>query len=128
MNSNILLSEFEWYIRDYFFRINNKNVEEFKEIFEINEIGSCLHKNYLRYRTWRLDEVYNMVNKIIPHLQDKNVLTTIADNAKVKLHSKLDRKQCSKCFYINYLSINEMVQCHRCMSKDLKEFNPIKKK
>ena len=47
-------------------------------------------------------------------MQKNNIL--IVDNEIIKIHSKLTRKQCTKCFYINYLSLNEAIRCRRCNS------------
>jgi hypothetical protein len=120
MYSEIKLKEFEWYLRDFFFRStnNNKNTDLVVN-FKRDEIPSSLRK-YLRYKSSDIEEISNLLEIVLIKLQKDKVLTT--DIKSVKIDSKLIRKQCSKCFYINYLSTNEPIQCSRCKSPDLHEF------
>jgi hypothetical protein len=126
MYSKIKIKEFEWYLRDLFFRTNNNNNndKDFINDFRKDEIARVLIKNYLRYRNSELDEISNLLNIVLENMQKNNIL--IVDNEKIKIHSKFNRKQCTKCFYINYLSLIEAICCSRCKSENLQEF-PKKK-
>jgi len=127
MYSEIKVKEFEWYLRDLFFRINKNNNNNDKELikdFRKEEIAKFLIKNYLRYRDFEFDEISNLLNIVLEDMQKNNIL--IIDNELIKIHSKFNRKQCTKCFYINYLSLNEGICCRRCHSNNLQEF-PRKK-
>ncbi len=126
MNTEILLFEFEWYLRDYFFRINNRNNEDFKSIFDNNEICRFMKENYLKYKNWNMKEITKLFNIVISDLHDRNVLIVKKDTSTVILKSRFVRKQCANCYYINYLSSSESPNCHRCKLDNLKDF-PSKK-
>ena len=126
MNTEILLFEFEWYLRDYFFRINNRNNEDFKSIFDNNEICRFMKENYLKYKDWNMKEITKLFNIVISDLHDRNVLIVKKDTSTVILKSRFVRKQCANCYYINYLSSSESPNCHRCKLDNLKDF-PSKK-
>lgn len=126
MNPEILLSEFEWYLRDYFFRINNKDNNAVKKRFSIKEISEYLHKNYLRYKSWELDQINEFLDKALAVMNEKKAIMKKTGDSHIELYSNFDRKQCGHCFYINYLSINEEIKCQRCKSIELKDF-PIQK-
>ena len=57
MNTEILSFEFEWYLRDYFFRINNGNGEEFNQMFDSDEVCRFMKENCLKYRNWNMKEI-----------------------------------------------------------------------
>jgi hypothetical protein len=124
MYSEIKQKEFEWYLRDLFFRslYNNNNTGLVVNI-QKKEIPSFLRK-YLRYRQTNIEELSNLLEIVLDKLQNVNVLTI--DKENIKFESKLIRKQCGKCFYINYLSKSEPYQCTRCKSSDLNEFPKTK--
>jgi hypothetical protein len=125
MYSDIKLKEFDWYLRDLFFRTNKNNNNDKKiENFSKEEIAKFLIKNYLRYRNSGFDEISNLLNMVLDDMQKNNIL--IVDNEIIKIHSNFNRKQCAKCFYINYLSLKEDIHCRRCDSDNLQEF-PKKK-
>jgi ribosomal protein L40E len=125
MYSDIKLKEFDWYLRDLFFRTNkNNNNDKEIENFSKEEIAKFLIKNYLRYRNSGFDEISNLLNMVLDDMQKNNIL--IVDNEIIKIHSNFNRKQCAKCFYINYLSLKEAIHCRRCDSDNLQEF-PKKK-
>ncbi len=126
MNNEILSFEFEWYLRDYFFRITNRNDEGFKSIFNNNEICLFMKQNYLKYKNYNMEEITKLFNIVISDLYDRNVLIVKKDTGAVKLESRFVRKQCANCYYINYLSSSESLKCHRCKSNNLKDF-PSKK-
>ena len=120
MYSEIKLKEFEWYLRDFFFRtINTNKNKNLLVSFKRDEILSSLRK-YLRYKNSEIEEISNLLENVLIKMQKDNVLTT--NNKDIKIDSQLTRKQCSKCFYINYLSINEPIQCTRCNSLDMHDF------
>ena len=126
MNTKSLSFEFEWYLRDYFFRINNKNDEDFKSIFDNKEICHFMQENYLKYKNTSMKEITKLFNTVISNLHDRNVLIFKKDTGAVILESKFLRKQCANCYYINYLSSSESPICSRCESDNLKDF-PSKK-
>ena len=120
MYSEIKLKEFEWYLRDFFFRtINTNKNKNLLVSFKRDEILSSLRK-YLRYKNSEIEEISNLLENVLIKMQKDNVLTT--NNKDIKIDSQLTRKQCSKCFYINYLSKNEPIHCNRCNSPELREF------
>ena len=126
MNTEILSFEFEWYVRDYFFRINNRNHNDIKSIFDTNEICRFMKENYLKYKNWNIEEITKLYNIVISDLHDRNVLIVKKDTDTIILKSRFVRKQCVNCYYINYLSSPESRNCHRCKSDNLKDF-PSKK-
>ncbi len=126
MNTEILSFEFEWYLRDYFFRINNRKDNDFKSIFDTNEICRFMKDNYLKYKTWNMEEIIKLFNIVITDLHHRNVLVIKEDSRAVMLISKFVRKQCANCYYINYLASSESPNCHRCKSDNLKDFPPKK--
>ncbi len=126
MNIEILSFEFEWYLRDYFFRINNRDDEDFKSMFDNNDICRFMKENYLKYKNWNIEEITKLFNIVISDLHDRNVLIVKKDPDTVILKSRFVRKQCVNCYYINYLSSPESRNCHRCKSDNLKDF-PSKK-
>jgi len=126
LNTEILSFEFEWYLRDYFFRINKRNDEDFKSMFDNNDICRFMKENYLKYKNWNIEEITKLFNIVISDLHDRNVLIVKKDTDTVILKSRFVRKQCVNCYYINYLSSSESLNCHRCKSDNLKDF-PSKK-
>ena len=122
MNIEILSFEFEWYLRDYFFRINNRDDEDFKSMFDNNDICRFMKENYLKYKNWSIEEITKLFNIVISDLHDRNVLIVKKDTDAVILKSRFVRKQCVNCYYINYLSSSESPNCHRCKSDNLKDF------
>ncbi len=122
VSSEIVLKEFEWYLRDLFFRSNANNSQKVTDYFNREDIINALLKNYLRYRNYEYDKISDLLNTVLANLHSKNVIELEKDAKNVKLHSKLDRKQCKKCYYINYLSMNEKIQCSRCNSVEIQEF------
>lgn len=121
MISPVILRELEWYIRDYFFKVN-KDENVFIDKFQSKEITRVLVNNYLRYRSSKFDELGILVDKVLHNLHEANVLNIDSNTGVVRICSKFDRKQCVNCFYINYISINEQLKCQRCNSGNLQEF------
>ncbi len=125
MNSEVKVKEFEWYLRDYFFKINkDKNDQELTKEFKKEEIPNSLIKIYLRYRNSDPNEIRDLLNTVIENMHKNNILFT--DNKNINIYSNLDRKQCVQCYYINYLFKNEPIECSKCNSKILREFPPKK--
>ncbi len=122
VSSEIVLKEFEWYLRDLFFRSNVNNSQKVIDCFNRENIINTLLKNYLRYRNYDYDKISDLLNTVLANLHSKNVIKFEKDVNNIKLYSVFDRKQCKKCYYINYLSINEKIQCSRCNSVEIQEF------
>ena len=126
MNSEVIVREFEWYLRDYFYKINkDKNEQELTKEFKKEEIPNALIKIYLRYRNSDPNEIKDLLNTVTSIMHKNNILFTNNDN--INIYSNLDRKQCVQCYYINYLFKNEPIKCSKCNSKILREFPPSKK-
>ena len=116
----IEINEFEWYLRDHFFRQTSKGRQQFKK----ESLASEMTGMYFRYRNSPSQHMNEMVNVAVESLVLRKVLSKLEDS--LELTSRLSRLQCSKCFYISYLSNNETRSCLRCSSKELQDF-PKKK-
>ncbi len=114
------IKEFEWYLRDHLFRQSNQGRQQFKEESLAEEIISL----YLRYRDSNLHNMNEIKNIVVENLVHRQVIKRMENS--LELTGKLTRLQCSKCFYISYLSDNEPRNCLRCSSIDLRDF-PKKK-
>ncbi len=114
------IKEFEWYLRDHLFRQSNQGRQQFKEESLAEEIISL----YLRYRDSNLHNMNEIKNIVVEKLVHRQVIKRMENS--LELTGKLTRLQCSKCFYISYLSDNEPRNCLRCSSFDLRDF-PKKK-
>ena len=114
------IKEFEWYLRDHLFRQSNQGRQQFKEELLAEEIISL----YLRYRDSNLHNMNEIKNIVVENLVHRQVIERMENS--LELTGKLTRLQCSKCFYISYLSDNEPRNCLRCSSIDLHDF-PKKK-
>ena len=114
------IKEFEWYLRDHLFRQSNQGRQQFKEESLAEEIISL----YLRYRDSNLHNMNEIKDIVVENLVHRQVIERMENS--LELTGKLTRLQCSKCFYISYLSDNEPRNCLRCSSIDLHDF-PKKK-
>ena len=114
------IKEFEWYLRDHLFRQSNQGRQQFKEESLAEEIISL----YLRYRDSNLHNMNEIKNIVVENLVHRQVIERMENS--LELTGKLTRLQCSKCFYISYLSDNEPRNCLRCSTIDLHDF-PKKK-
>ncbi|HEY6667517.1 MAG TPA: hypothetical protein VI033_00020 [Candidatus Nitrosopolaris sp.] len=114
------IKEFEWYLCDHLFRQSNQGRQQFKEESLAEEIISL----YLRYRDSNLQNMNEIKNIVVENLVHRQVIKRMENS--LELTGKLTRLQCSKCFYISYLSDNEPRNCLRCSSIDLHDF-PKKK-
>ena len=121
MQEDIEIKEFEWYLRDHLFRQSNqRRRQQFKEESLTQEMTSL----YLRYRNSTSQHMNDMINAVVEKLISRQVLKKFENS--LELTSRLSRLQCSKCFYISYLSSNEPRNCLRCSSSELHDF-PKKK-
>jgi len=120
--SEIEIKEFEWYLRDYFFRQYNQGNQEFNKEILIQGI-----RFYLRYRNFELRKIAALIDSAVESLSSRSVVVIKeVDVNPIRLTSGLSRLQCSKCFYISYLSTNEPMKCLRCSAMELHDF-PKKK-
>jgi|SRR6187200_580967 len=117
---DVEVKEFEWYLRDHFFRKSNNN----NQIFHKETLAMEMMNLYLRYRNSSLDNLNELINLVCENLLFRQVIRKIndTDDNSLELTSKLYRLQCSKCFYISYLSSNEPKNCLRCSCTELHDF------
>ena len=117
---DVEVKEFEWYLRDHFFRQSNNN----NQIFHKETLAMEMMNLYLRYRNSSLDNLNELINLVCENLLFRQVIRKIndTDDNSLELTSKLYRLQCSKCFYISYLSSNEPKNCLRCSCTELHDF------
>lgn len=123
LKEDIEIKEFEWYLRDHLFRQSNQGrQQQFKKESLAQEMTSL----YLRYRNSTTSQHMNeMINAVVENLISRQVLKKFENS--LELTSRLSRLQCSKCFYVSYLSSsNEPRNCLRCLSNELHDF-PKKK-
>ena len=114
------IREFEWYLRDHLFRQSNQGRQQFKE----ESLAEKFISLYLRYRDSNLHNMNEIKDIVVENLVHCQVIKRMENS--LELTGKLTRLQCSKCFYISYLSDNEPRNCLRCSSIDLHDF-PKKK-
>jgi hypothetical protein len=121
LQEDIEIKEFEWYLRDHLFRQSNqgRRQQQFKKESLAQEMTSL----YLRYRNSTSQHMNEMINAVVENLISRKVLKF--ENS-LELTTRLSRLQCSKCFYISYLSSNEPRNCLRCSFNELHDF-PKKK-
>jgi hypothetical protein len=122
LQEDIEIKEFEWYLRDHLFRQSNQGrQQQFKKESLAKEMTSL----YLRYRNSTTSQHMNeMINAVVENLISGKVLKKFENS--LELTSRLSRLQCSKCFYVSYLSGNEPRNCLICSSYQLNDF-PKKK-
>ena len=102
MQEDIEISEFELYLGDHLFRQSNQGrQQQFKKESLTKEMASL----YLRYRNSTSQHMNEMINAVVKNLISRKVLKKFENS--LELTSRLSRLQCSKCFYISYLSSNE---------------------
>ncbi len=114
---DIQVNEAEWYLRDHLFRRFNKNKKQFKK----ESLASEMINLYLRYRNSNLQQMNDIITVVVEKLVLNHVLQQTENNS-LELTEALSRLQCSKCFYISYLSSNEIRKCLRCSSVELHDF------
>lgn len=118
---DIEVNEVEWYLRDYFFRQFNQGRQQFKKELLASEMINL----YLRYRNSKLQYINDLINIVLESLVSRQIIKE-AENNSLELENRFSRLQCSKCFYISYLTSKEPRNCLRCLSIDLYDF-PKKK-
>ncbi len=119
MQEDIELKEFEWYLHDHLFRQSNQGRQE-QQQFKKESIAQEMISLYLRYRNSSSQHINEMVNAVVENLISRKVLKKFENS--LELTSRLSRLQCSKCFYISYLSSNEPRNCLRCSYSELHDF------
>src|ERR1044072_6610320 len=100
--SDTQVNEAEWYIRDHLFRQFNKNKKQFKK----ESLASEMINLYLRYRNSNLQQMTDIITVVVEKLV-LNQVVKHTENNSLELTEALYSLQCSKCFYISYLSSNE---------------------
>ena len=115
------VTELEWYLRDHLFRQYNQGKRQFKK----ETLPGEMMKRYLRYRNSEVQKMSFMINYVLDRLISQSVITPL-QNGSIEVASGLSRVQCSKCFYVSYLSDNEPRKCARCFAAELHDF-PKKK-
>ncbi|HEX6027950.1 MAG TPA: hypothetical protein VFY64_02815 [Nitrososphaeraceae archaeon] len=124
MQEDIEIKEFEWYLRDHLFRQSNQGRQQ-QQQFKKESLAQEMTSLYLRYRNSTSQHMNEMIDAVVENLLSRQVLKKVQNS--LELTSRLCRLQCSKCFYISYLSSsNEPRNCLRCSFNDLNDF-PKKK-
>jgi hypothetical protein len=118
---DVEVKEFEWYLRDHIFRQSNN---QGRQKFQKETLAKEMMNLYLRYRNSDLENLNEILNRVSENLLLRKVIKMMnSDTDKsLELTSKLSRLQCSKCFYISYLSSNEPKSCLRCSCTELHDF------
>lgn len=109
--------ELEWYLRDHLLRQTVKG----RTRFNGNEIPAEMAATYLRFRGYKLEQLTLSMRPIIESLVSRQVLKQTGEGM-LELASGLARLQCSKCFYVSYLTDEEPKICQRCSGTELHEF------
>ena len=122
MQEDVEIKEFEWYLRDHLFRQSNQDRRQ--QQFKKESLAQDMTSLYLRYRNSTSQHMNEMITAVVENLTSRQVLKKFENS--LELTSTLSRLQCSKCFYISYLSSNEPRNCLRCVSNELHDF-PKKK-
>ena len=121
MQEDIEIKEFEWYLRDHLFRQSNQsNQGREQQQFKKESLALEMISSYLRYRNSSSQHINEMINDVVENLTLRQVLKKFENS--LELTSRLSRLQCSKCFYISYLSSNEPRNCLRCSYSELRNF------
>ena len=120
--TDVKIRELDWYLRDHLFRQSNTG----RLRFEKRMLPTELVKSYLRYRNNNIDEISQLLVGVIDSLLHRNAIKMYDDHS-FELCGTLKRLQCSKCYYVSYLTEAEELACLRCNSTALNEF-PKKRK
>jgi hypothetical protein len=118
LQEDIEIKEFEWYLRDHLFRQSNQGRQQ--QQFKKESLAEEMINLYLRYRNSSLQHINEMINAVVENLISRQVLKKF--EYSLELTSRLSRLQCSRCFYISYLSSNEPRNCLRCSYSELHDF------
>jgi hypothetical protein len=109
--------ELEWYLRDHFFRQAGKGRTQFQRTTIAGEMVNL----YLRYRGYDPHELTESMSPVIEKMLAVRLLKETG-NDMLEIASVLLRMQCSKCFYVSYISEVEAKTCQRCLGTELHEF------
>jgi hypothetical protein len=119
LQEDIEIKEFEWYLRDHLFRQSNQGRQQQQQLKK-ESLAEEMITLYLRYRNSSLRHINEMINAVVENLISRQVLKKLENS--LELTSRLSRLQCSRCFYISYLSSNEPRNCLRCSYSELYDF------
>lgn len=114
------IRELDWYIRDHFFRQSNTG----KTSFRLGSLPNDMVTLYLRYRGTDPQVLSDKMEPVIANLVSRKVLEQ--NGNEIGLTGRLERFQCAKCFYINYLIDAEPRECMRCQGNELRVFEKKK--
>jgi hypothetical protein len=120
LQEDIEIKEFEWYLRDHLFRQSNQGRQQQQQQLKKESLAEEMITLYLRYRNSSLQHINEMINAVVENLISRQVLKKLENS--LELTSRLSRLQCSRCFYISYLSSNEPRNCLRCSYSELYDF------
>ena len=112
--------ELEWYLRDYFFK--NEKTGIYKTSVNEIDLANTLIEKYFRFRDYKPGELSKSIKPLIEKLIELNVIKNNPHEKNMIEISNIERFQCSKCYFICYLSEFEKLMCFRCESIDLKLF------
>ena len=113
--------ELEWYLRDYFFK--NEKTGIYQTLRNEIDLDNTLIEKYFRFREHKPEELSKSLKPLIEKLIALNVIKNNPHEKNMIDMSNIERFQCSKCYFICYLSEIEKRMCFRCKSIDLKPFN-----
>jgi hypothetical protein len=126
LQEDIEIKKFEWYLGDHLFRQSNQGRQQ--QQFKKESLAQEMTSLYLRHRnsSTTSQHLNEMINAVVENLISRQVLKKF-ENSLELISRRLSRLQCSKCFYISYLSSsNEPRNCLRCSFNELCDF-PKKK-
>ena len=119
LQEDIEIKEFEWYLRDHLFRQSNQGRQQQQQFKKESLAAQEMTSLYLRYRNSTTSQHMNeMINAVVENLISRQVLKKFENSLELRSR-RLSRLQCSKCFYISYLSSNEPRNCLRCSFNEL---------
>ena len=98
MYSEVALKEFDWYLRDLFFRTGKNNKDKTIITIKIDKVAESL-KNYLRYKDTDILEINNLLDIVLKKMHGDNIIKINGENIEIK--TRAERKQCGICLYIN---------------------------
>ena len=108
--------ELDWYLRDHLFRQSGAG----KTLFRMESLPNDMVTLYLRYRGSDPAQLSQTLTPVVANLVSRGVLKQ--NGNELALEGELSRLQCSKCFYINYLTGTEPRICMRCQGIELNDF------
>ena len=115
-SSNTNIRELDWYLRDHLFRQSNTG----KTTFRLESLPNEMVTLYLRYRGTDPANLVEILSEVVENLVSRKVFDRKGN--ELTLAGRLDRFQCSGCFYINYLTEVEPRLCMKCGGTTLNDF------